>query len=121
MVDLALLHEILLVSLYLGLLINNFLNLLFPDIRKSQVTVCRWYLSIELEPAKKHGKMVLSWRKTLIFVLETNWLQLNILDLIWFVSKYTTVGSSNLISLGKHAFADGSWKLRGTHLLRKKF
>ena len=64
--------------------------------------------------------MVLSWRKTLISVLETNLLQLNILDLIWFVSEYTTVGSSNLISLGKHVFADGSWKLRGTHLLRKK-
>ena len=59
-------------------------------------------------------------KKTLISVLETNLLQLNILDLIWFVSEYTTVGSSNFISLGKHAFADGSWKLRGTHLLRKK-
>ena len=40
--------------------------------------------------------------------LETHLLKSNILDLIKFASEYTTAGSSNLISIGKYAFTDGS-------------
>ena len=62
--------------------------------------------------AQLHGKIVLSWKRT--SRLETHLLKSNILDLIKFVSEYTTVGSSNLISIGKYAFTDGSWKIWGT-------
>ena len=54
--------------------------------------------------------MVMSWRKGLTSRLEKNLLKLNILGQIGLVSKYATVGSSKLISVGKHAFTDRSWK-----------
>ena len=47
-------------------------------------------------------------KKALPSRLETNLSKLNILDLTEFVSEYTTVGSSNLISVGWHAFTDES-------------
>ena len=61
-------------------------------------------------------------RKSVTSRLERNLLKLNVLDLIGFVSKYTTVGSSNFISIGKDAFPDRSWKIWGTvmRLLSKR-
>ena len=50
-------------------------------------------------------------RKSVTSRLERNLLKLNVLDLIGFVSKYTTVGSSNFIWIGKDAFPDRSWKI----------
>ena len=38
------------------------------------------------------------------------------MDLIGFVSEYTTAGSSNLISAGKINFTDQSWKVWGTSM-----
>ena len=43
--------------------------------------------------------------------LEMILLKLNILNLVGFVNEYTATGSSNLISVGKHTFTDGSWKI----------
>ena len=76
--DLVFSHETLLVSLYFGSLVNDFLNLLFPTIRKRPVTVCWWSLSIKPVPAKWHGKIILSWKKALTSRLEANLLKLNI-------------------------------------------
>ena len=115
-VDLTFSREILLVPLYSGSLVSNFPNLLFPTIRKSSVTICRLSLSIKPELAQLHRKMVLSWINALTSRLETNLLKLNILDLTVFVREYTTVGSLHLISVGKHAFPDVSWKICGTLL-----
>ena len=44
-------------------------------------------------------------------MFETNLSKWNILELIGFVSKYRTVESSNLISVGKDAFTDRPWKI----------
>ena len=71
-------------------------------------------MSVKQEPVHLHSEVILSWRKALTSRLKTNLLKLNIFDLIGFVSEYTTVGSSNLISIGKPAFADGSGKY-GVH------
>ena len=68
-------------------------------------------MPIKPEPAKLHGKMVLSWIKTSSSRLKTNLSKLNILNLIGMVIEYTTKGSSNLILVGKHAFTDESWKI----------
>ena len=76
--------------------------------------MCRWSVSIKPEPAQLHGKMVLSWRKAFTSRLETNLLKLNLVNLIGFIIEYTTVGSSNLISVIKRAFTDGSWKIWST-------
>ena len=105
-----------LVSIYSGSLVSNVPNLLFPSILKSSVTICRLSLSIKPELAQLHRKMVLSWINALTSRLETNLLKLNILDLTVFVREYTTVGSLHLISVGKHAFPDVSWKICGTLL-----
>ena len=43
--------------------------------------------------------MVLYWRKALISRLETNFIKLNILDVIGFVNECARVGSSDLISV----------------------
>ena len=48
-VDLTFPHKILLVSLYLGRLVNKFFRILFPMSRKSPVTICPWFLSIKPE------------------------------------------------------------------------
>ena len=109
-VDLTFFSETLLVSPYLVSLVNSFLNLLFPTIRKSPVTICQWSLPVIPELAQLHGKKVWSWTKILTSRLETNSLKLNILDLIGIVSKYATVGSSNLKSVGKHT--DGWWMMK---------
>ena len=71
-------------------------------------------MPIKPEPAKLHGKMVLSWIKTSSSRLKTNLSKLNILNLIGMVIEYTTVWSSNLMSVGKHAVTDESWKIWGT-------
>ena len=47
-----------------------------------------------------YGKIVLSLKMALISRLETNISKINILDLTGFVNDYTTVGPSNLISVG---------------------
>ena len=88
-VDLIFSHEIILVSLYLSSLVINFLNLLFPTICKSSITICRWSLSIKQEPYSCMAK--LSWRKDLTSRLEKKLLKLNILGLIWFLSEYARV------------------------------
>lgn len=108
----------------IGFSIFRVLKKLLPMICKSAVTKCWWSLSIKLVPAQLHGKMVLSWRKTLTSILETHLLKWNILDLIGFVSEYRTVGSPNLILVGKNAFTNGSSKIlctlmNSTRLFRK--
>ena len=59
------------------------------------------------------GKMSLSWKIAITSRLDRNFLNLNILDMIGFVSEYAKVLSSNLISVGKHDLTNGSWKVWG--------
>ena len=58
--------------------------------------------------------MVLLWTEALASTLETNLSKLNILDLVGFVSEYRTKRLPSLISAGKHAFTDTSWKIWST-------
>lgn len=69
--------------------------------------------------------MELSWRNALTSRLRINLLKLNVLDLLGLVSEQTKVGSSDLTSVCKLAFTDGSWKIRNaiissTTLFRKE-
>lgn len=109
-VDLAFSQEIFLLSLYLGFLVNNFLNFLFPMIGKSPVTLCRWYFFIKPQATPLHSKTLLSWKKALTFRLGANLSKLIILNLIVFVSDYITMGLSNSISADWHTFTDESKK-----------
>ena len=123
-IDLAFWKEILLVSLYLGPLRNNFLNLLFPMLHKSTVTIRLWSLSIKPHLAQLPGKMLLFRRKPLTSRLEEK-IKIKYSDPIRFVIRCITAESSNLISLVKHAFTNGSWKkwlilMSSTPLFRKE-
>lgn len=82
LLNLAFLHEILLVSLHLGHLVNVSLNFLFQRIRTFPVIICRWSLSVKPKLPQLHGKMVQSWRKALISTLKRNLLKLNISNLL---------------------------------------
>ena len=71
-------------------------------------------MSLKPEPAEFHGKIALPWAKTGKFRLETNSLKWNVLDLMDLISQYKTVGSPNLISVGKYGFTDEWSKIWGT-------
>ena len=92
-VDLALSHEILLVSVYLGSLVNNFPSFFWSDpyVSSHYVSVIFVYKARACTDKWENGIVL---RKTLTTRFEINLLNLNILDIIRFVSNYTTVGSS---------------------------
>ena len=93
--DLAFFLEVLVVSAYLGPLVNHFVNLLYPTICKPPVSTYRWTLPLRPESVQLDSKMVMSRRTPLNIYIRGKCIKLKCFGPKWVFKR---VCSSRIIN-----------------------